>query len=183
MARNVTTSELRSFSANLAPADLQKSLITASISQSASAFLSHSSKDKDLVIGAMQVIQNHGGIVYVDEIDPEMPPYTTDETAALLKQRIIQTKRFVLLTSSNSKDSRWVPWELGIADGAKGLGKIAIFPASDTEGQDSWTSWEYLGLYRRIVWGKLEGHPNNLWMVLDHKANTAVTLRSWLSGY
>ena len=112
-----------------------------------------------------------------------MPPYTTDETAALLKQRINQTKRFVLLTSNNSKDSRWVPWELGIADGAKGLGKIALFPASDNTNDDSWTSWEYLGLYQRIVWGMLQGHQEELWMVLDHKANTAVTLRSWLSGY
>lgn len=121
--------------------------------------------------------------MYIDEIDPEMPPYTTDETAALLKQRINQTKRFVLLTSNNSKDSRWVPWELGIADGAKGLGKIAIFPASDNTYQDSWASWEYLGLYKRIVWGALQGHPDNVWMVLDHKQNTAVTLREWLSGY
>ena len=131
----------------------------------------------------MQVLQNHGGMIYIDEIDPEMPPYTTDETAALLKQRINQTKRFVLLTSNNSKDSRWVPWELGIADGAKGLGKIALFPASDNTNDDSWTSWEYLGLYQRIVWGMLQGHQEELWMVLDHKANTAVTLRSWLSGY
>lgn len=183
MARNVTIAELKGFSVNGAQAtrdNVFKSLT--SISRS-STFLSHSSKDKDVLPGAIQVLQNHGASVYIDEIDPEMPPYTSDETAALLKQRIAQTKRFVLLTTKNSKESRWVPWELGIADGAKGLSKIAIFPASDTAYDDSWVSWEYLGLYQRVVWGLLEGEPNELWMVLDKKANTAVPLRNWLSGY
>ena len=42
-------------------------------------FLSHSSKDDDLVIGATRVLENHGARVYVDEVDPVMPPYTTEE--------------------------------------------------------------------------------------------------------
>ena len=98
-----------------------------------------------------------------------------------MKQRIHQTRRFVLLASKNSQDSRWVPWELGIADGDKGLERIALFPASDASHEKDWASWEYLGLYRRIVWGDLQGHPNRLWMVIDEKRNTAVTLRDWLS--
>lgn len=130
----------------------------------------------------MEVLHNHGARVYIDEIDPEMPPYTSAETANLLKQRISQTKRFVLLTTENSKDSRWVPWELGIADGEKGLSNIALFPASDKDYDDDWTSWEYLGLYHRIVWGKLSGHNGDLWMVLNTKKNTALTLNQWLLG-
>jgi hypothetical protein len=70
-----------------------------------------------------------------------------------------------------------------IADGEKGLVNIALFPASDSIYDGNWTSWDYLGLYHRIVWGKLSGYENELWMVLDAKANTAVTLRSWLSKY
>ena len=131
----------------------------------------------------MEVLYNNGAKVYIDEVDPQMPPYTSAKTAALLKQRIGQTQRFVLLATENSKDSRWVPWELGIADGEKGLMNIALFPASDSMNNDGWTSWEYLGLYHRIVWGKLEGHETELWMVLDARANTAVTLKKWLSGY
>ncbi|MDO9328845.1 MAG: toll/interleukin-1 receptor domain-containing protein [Pseudomonas sp.] len=183
MARNITTTELRNFSANTGKAEREQLIKSSSRSGTTSTFLSHSSKDKELIIGAMQVLQNHGGLVYIDEIDPEMPPYTSEETAALLKQRISQARRFVLLTSNNSKDSRWVPWELGIADGAKGLAKIAIFPASDNTFDDSWASWEYLGLYQRVVWGKLQGYTDELWMVLDEKTNTAVTLQSWLTSY
>lgn len=183
MARNVTTAELRSSSANKTQNTRDHLFKSTASSGSMSTFLSHSSKDREILAGAIQVLQDHGAVVYIDEIDPEMPPYTSEETAELLKQRIAQTKRFVLLTTKNSKDSRWVPWELGIADGAKGLLKIAIFPASDSTYDDSWASWEYLGLYRRVVWGALQGYSQELWMVLDTKANTAVPLRDWLSGY
>ncbi|APQ11841.1 hypothetical protein BJP27_10120 [Pseudomonas oryzihabitans] len=180
MARNITKSELRSFvTISLESANLIKS---SSQAEGATVFLSHSSKDTDLVPGSIKVLKNHGATVYIDEIDPEMPPYTSSETAALIKTRIRQTKRFVLLTSDNSKDSKWVPWELGIADGEKGISSIALFPASDSQYLDSWTSWEYLGLYERIVWGKLNGYNDELWMVLNHKKNTAVPLRDWLSG-
>lgn len=182
MARNVTKAELRTFTANRSQSSRKQGFESIASSSGNSTFLSHSSKDQELLEGTIEVLHNHGARVYIDEIDPEMPPYTSAETANLLKQRISQTKRFVLLTTENSKDSRWVPWELGIADGDKGLMNIALFPASDRAGNDHWTSWEYLGLYRRIVWGKLSGYKDELWMVLDAKASTAVPLKKWLSG-
>lgn len=147
-----------------------------------STFLSHSSKDDDLVAGAILVLENHGAKVYIDEIDPEMPPYTDTNTAALLKMRIRDTSRFVLLASKNSKDSKWVPWELGIADGLKPPAEIALFPASDSNFDRSWASWEYLGLYDRIAYGELGGYEDNVWMVLNERTNTATELRKWLQG-
>ena len=42
--------------------------------------------------------------------------------------------------------------------------------------------WEYLGLYRRIAYGALEGKNEHVWMVLDEKRNEAVILRRWLKG-
>jgi len=183
MIEYITRAELRDFAANVSLAEqttLRKSAATRQLV--GSTFLSHSSKDDDLVIGAMRVLEGHGAQVYVDKIDPEMPPYTSEETAALLKERIQQTARFVLLASKNSKESRWVPWELGIADSRKGVDRIALFPASDTSGEKEWASWEYLGLYRRIVWGDLQGHKDRLWMVLDEKKNTATPLAKWLVG-
>lgn len=177
----ITRSELRAFAAKISQDEqvrIRRS--AANRTSSGATFLSHSSKDSDLVIGATKVLEGHGASVYIDEIDPAMPPYTSEETASILKQRIYQANRFVLLASKNSQDSRWVPWELGIADGAKGMDQIALFPASDTSNEKSWAQSEYLGLYRRIVWGNLEGHKDPLWMVLDEKRNTAVTLSIWL---
>lgn len=91
-------------------------------------FLSHSSKDQVLVVGAVALLAEHGASVYIDKKDPALPPYTSAETAIGLKKRIRQSRNFVLLASENSKDSRWVPWELGIADQAKNLFRVAILP-------------------------------------------------------
>jgi len=183
MVSYITKSELRDFASRQTlheQASLRKS--ARDRDPQGSTFLSHSSKDQDLVVGAMIVLRNHGASVYIDEVDPEMPPYTNDETAALLKSRIRQAGNFVLLTSENSRDSRWVPWELGVADGYKGLARIALFPASEKSYDQSWASWEYLGLYRRIVWGDMAGHEKPIWMVLNQKKNTATPLSQWLSG-
>ena len=181
MVEFVTKAELRNFAAKLTvteQATLRKSL--ASRSLSGATFLSHSSKDDDLVVGATRVLEGHGATVYTDEVDPAMPPYTNEETANLLKQRIQQTQKFVLLASANSKESKWVPWELGIADGYKGIERIALFPAAENANDTIWASWEYLGLYHRIVWGRVQGEKDPLWMVHDWKRNTAVKLSSWL---
>ncbi|WFS69323.1 toll/interleukin-1 receptor domain-containing protein [Agrobacterium leguminum] len=183
MPEFVTRAELRSFAAKKTSTEQQVIRKNASSrSLNGSTFLSHSSKDEDLVVGATIVLENHGALVYTDEKDPEMPPYTTAETAALLKTRIRQTKRFVLLTSKKSKDSKWVPWELGVADGSKGMSPIALFPSADSPTDMSWASSEYLGLYQRIVWGKIRGREKEEWIVWDERPNTAVTLRHWLTS-
>ncbi len=182
MAVFITRDELRAFAAQKTQREQAALRDSASRrSLTGSTFLSHSSKDQDLVIGATIVLEAHGAAVYIDEIDPEMPPYTTDETANLLKSRIQQAKRFVLLVTKNSKESKWVPWELGVADGYKHLPQIALFPSSDSAYDTTWAETEYLGLYRRIVWGQLQGFSESVWMVLDHKSNTATELRRWLT--
>lgn len=143
-------------------------------------FLSHSTKDAELVAGAIQLLEGHGAQVYIDKKDPQLPPYTNKATASGLKSRISDSDKFVLLASENSKDSRWVPWELGLADGYNGLERVAILPAVERPSEFAWTSWEYLGLYDRIVWGDLKGETDKVWMVLDARANTATKLSAWL---
>lgn len=150
-------------------------------SPSGATFLSHSSNDADLVVGAIRVLEGHGATVYIDKKDPTLPPYTNKDTARKLKDRIRGSKKFVLPASKNSKESRWVPWELGLADEQKGQARVAIFPAVDAQQDRSWTSWEYLGLYDRIVWGDLEGYAKRVWTVLDERKNQATELRSWLA--
>lgn len=181
MARYITRAEFRGFASNLTLNEQQTLRKRAEQrSPQGATFLSHSSKDEELVTGAVRILENHGASVYLDKIDPDLPPYTNKKTAAKLKQRINQTRKFVLLASKNSKESRWVPWELGVADGYKDIRNIALFPAVDAPYETSWTSWEYLGLYDRIVWGELEGHDKSVWMVLDERANTATELSEWL---
>lgn len=134
------------------------------------------------MVGAVRLLTGHGAKVYIDKKDPALPPYTSKDTAIGLKNRIQQSRKFVLLASKNSKDSRWVPWELGIADQAKGLGRVAILPTVETQTDVTWSSWEYLGLYDRIVWGDLQGQQKRVWMVLDERKNTATELSTWLKS-
>ena len=133
------------------------------------------------MVGAIRILEGHGATVYIDKKDPSLPPYTNKGTALTLKNRINDSKKFVLLASKNSKESKWVPWELGLADRYKGTSCVAIFPAVEERQDTAWTHWEYLGLYDRIVWGDLEGHQKRVWMVLDQKKNTATELSKWLT--
>jgi hypothetical protein len=177
----ITKSELREFSSKISVNEqhqLRKRATTASVGSST--FLSHSSKDDDLINGCIIVLENHGASVYVDEKDPEMPPFTNTGTAELLKKRIGQCRRFVMLATQNSKESKWVPWELGIADGSKGFPPVAVFPASESKVQTNWTEQEYIGLYQKIVWGTIKGEEKARWLVWNSKKNTAVPLAKWL---
>lgn len=183
MKSYTTRSEMIGYATSLLAEDRREIRRAAENSSATGAtFLSHSSKDEDLVDGAIRILRNHVAKVYIDKVDPAMPPYTTKKTASLLKDRISQTKRFVLLATKNSVNSNWVPWELGIADGKKGLSNIAIFPAVEERHQTTWTKSEYLGLYRRIIWGDIEGYDKPMWIVLDEEENTASPLRRWIQS-
>src|SRR5205823_6157132 len=95
-------------------------------------FLSHSSSDLEILPGVISLLQSHGGTVYVDKKDEALPPYTSRETAVALRRRIAESENFILFATKSSKDSRWMPWELGISDGMKQSSRTAILPAVDT---------------------------------------------------
>jgi hypothetical protein len=143
-------------------------------------FLSHSTKDSDLLPGVIAILERHGAVVYVDKKDETLPPYTSRETAAILRTRIRQSRKFILLTTQNSKDSRWMPWELGLADGYKCPSDTAILPSPEKTNERSWSEQEYLGVYDRIVYGRLEGHAQPVFMVWNQNSNSATELAKWL---
>ncbi len=90
MARYVTKTEMRSFAEKIPLNEQRERVAKASLRANthSTVFLSHSSKDKKEVPGAMTLLTNKGGLVYIDEIDPTMPPYTSDLTAKKLKKNI-----------------------------------------------------------------------------------------------
>lgn len=149
-------------------------------SPSGSAFLSHSTKDADLLPGVIALLERHGAVVYVDKKDEALPPYTSRQTARILRDRIRQSRKFILLTTKNSKDSRWMPWELGLADGYKNPSNTAILPGLDKKYEMTWTEQEYLGVYDRIVYGQIKGYQRPVFMVWNQEKNTATELSAWL---
>jgi hypothetical protein len=178
MPRYVTIHEMKQLAP---PLNEQRELLKAAASvEEKNTFLSHSSKDNELVPTVVLILENHGGKVYVDLGDDRLPQDPSVETAQVLRNAVRETKRFVLLVSPNSKGSAWIPWELGLADGQKGVPSVALFPVIEYASETKWAEQEYLGLYRRIVWGKLEGYDEEVWMVYDHHKNSATALSKWL---
>jgi hypothetical protein len=142
-------------------------------------FLSHSSKDAEYLPGVITLLENHGASVYCDLADERMPENPNPETAVIVKQQIKSSKRLVVFVTTNSKDSRWVPWELGIGDSELNPENVALLPTATTSGDQAWARQEYLGLYRHIVWGQMQGISDSIWMVYDYRKNTATKLSEW----
>jgi hypothetical protein len=181
MVQYLTKTDLRS---QAGPINEQATILrkAADRSPASATFLSHSSKDEDLLPGVVTLLERHGAAVYIDKKDEALPPFTSSETADLLRGRIQQCKKFILLTTKNSKDSRWVPWELGLADGHKRPSNVAILPGTDGATDLAWTEQEYLGCYNRIVYGKIQNRPEACFMVYNHRTKTATELREWLGS-
>ena len=151
--------------------------------QSFDVFLSHSSKDKEVLPSVINFLSQYGVNVYIDKTDKELPRNTSPETGDILKKRIQESKKFIVLVSPNSKDSKWIPWELGIADEKKKIRNVALFPNVQNASMPSWPEQEYLGLYPRIVLENFKGQSTPVWMVLDHHASTGTELSEWLKRY
>ncbi len=148
---------------------------------SADVFLAHSSSDKeDALPDAIGFLMKQGAKVYIDKDDKELPQKTSAETGAKLKRRIEQCPKFIVLVTAKSKDSRWIPWELGIADEKKKLANVALLPDVGNQANADWPEQEYLGLYPRIVFGPHVSYHDPIWMVFDHHANTGTELGQWL---
>jgi hypothetical protein len=180
MPQFATFGDLSRFNRELQIAVLLKEASSSKVGKTV--FVSHSSKDKEHLPAVISVLQNHGGRVYVDSEDDRLPNTPNPETADILRGAIKSCSRFVLFVTTNSKDSSWIPWELGLADGEKGQWSIALFPTAEGPYEQRWSETEYLGLYQRIVWGRIKDvSEKDGWIVWNHEKNEAVTLSRWLT--
>jgi hypothetical protein len=134
-------------------------------------FLSHSHKDRELVQPAVAFLRSHGVKIYVDWLDAGMPDVVSGETAKIIKDRIKQHKKFLVMVTENSKDSRWVPWELGYADPVKGMDHIASFPVAE---HTDFAQNEYMKIYPKFY------HVSDTWWVWLDDPTKLVRLENWL---
>lgn len=140
-------------------------------------FLSHSYRDAEAIVLLKEKLRDLGFTVYVDwQNDPQLSrENVSSSTASLLRRRIGQCRGLLLAaTESSTTISRWVPWELGYADGA--IHRVAIFPYLSSEiHQSTYKGNEYLGLYPYI-----DAAETLAWVNFSDSSYS--TLRKWLDG-
>ena len=142
-------------------------------------FLSHNSSDNEILAGLTLLLQDLGYTVYVDWNDPKLDKDTvTPKTAAILRERMKQSKSFIYAFTENSLDSKWMPWELGYFDGLKDS-RIAVLPISKSN-KNTYKGSEYIGLYNHIQIAKIRGsNKDALWV---HNGEDYIIYSSWLTG-
>lgn len=111
-------------------------------------FLSHSHKDEELVKGLIELLAEQDIYIYVDWNDSSMSRITSGETARKIKKRIQELRLFFFLATENGLNSKWCPWELGVADSFKKWENILIIPVADPSGH--FEGNEYLQIYKHL---------------------------------
>lgn len=126
-------------------------LAKASFDDTYDVFLSHRFMDADEVKVIYDDLVRAGIKVYVDWIvDKDLDRKNiTKETVSRVRTRMKNCRSLLFVTSENSSDSKWMPWELGYMD-AK-TDKVAILPVvSDSYTKQRFEGQEYLGIYPYI---------------------------------
>jgi len=112
-------------------------------------FLSHSSKDKKLIIMFKKKLVNMGYSVYVDWIDDSEA--RRNEITPKLKVAMNNSYSLLYVHTHNSENSKWTPWEIGYFDSKKGPSKIGVMPIlNDDNDIASYNGQEYLEQYNQI---------------------------------
>lgn len=111
-------------------------------------FLSYRRKDRIYVDPIVRFLKGIGVNVYIDYLDDSLPDDPNPKTAEILRSRIKQSDKFILLATPNSKDSKWIPWELGLGDGFISDSHVAILPLVNYS--NSWSEQEYFSIYGYI---------------------------------
>lgn len=150
-----------------------RNLIRLAEDASVTVFICHNHKDTELIAHVRDVLAKFKARIYVDWEDHGMPSITNSDTATRIKSMIRRHQRFVLLASDNALASRWVPWELGFADAAKGIDAMATFPVQ--EDYSAYQGNEYVSLYPRI-----EQYQETFWYV-KYPSGTQRELSDWLT--
>lgn len=114
-------------------------------------FLSHSSRDKELVIGAKKLIEDKGHTVYVDWIeDADLDRGAVDrQRANHLRHRMKQCGALFYAHTPNAALSKWCPWELGFFDALR-QPERRVFVMPILGRGETYKGQEYLALYDTV---------------------------------
>lgn len=155
--------------------DLESLQEATSHALSCDTFVAHSSDDIELIKKIIEYFYILGAKPYIDKDDMELPKYTDIDTAKKLKSNIDACKRFVMVVTDNSINSKWVPWELGVADMLKSYQNVAILPIEGENVSESFIGNEYLGIYKQIR------EKNGKLVVYNPENKETTSIEEWLT--
>lgn len=115
-------------------------------------FISHKHADLEDLKGLLGFLErNYDVKVYIDSQDPNMPKFTSAETASNIKERIKECDKFILLATHGAIESKWCNWELGYGDARKFKDHIALFSMKPKGVNDEdYVGSEYMRIYPYI---------------------------------
>lgn len=151
--------------------------VRASYSQEVTIFLSHKHDEKKELENAIALLKSINVNVYVDWTDTGMPKTTSGDTAKRLKDKIKSSKKFILLATEQSINSKWCNWELGIGDVHKYIKDIALLVVKDD--YSAWSGTEYLQIYPVI--GRRYSH-SDLYYDVQFPDGKTIDLVAWLNS-
>ncbi|WP_437935153.1 TIR domain-containing protein [Sorangium sp. So ce341] len=146
-------------------------------------FLSHSLRDAVRVLELKKLIERLGYSVYVDWVEDEEldRQSVSKKTAERLRKRIRRSRSLLVHATEHTSLSRWVPWEIGVADGAGKRVGVLPTPEADVDTSE-YRGEEYLGLYPYIHLARIRGTDDQtLWA--NRNVKTYVDFDSWLDGH
>jgi hypothetical protein len=89
-------------------------------------FLSYRRKDEARIKSVVGFLIAQNVSIYVDYLDSTLPNPPDYTTAKILRERLKTCDKFILLATPNSKESYWMPWELGLGDGFTGYDNTIV---------------------------------------------------------
>jgi len=142
-------------------------------------FLSHSLTDLAPAKAAVNLLERHGASVYLDIQDASLQSRTPRDIANTLRNAIRSCRRLVVVVTENTQTSRWIPWEMGIADADVGELRVALLPTRpNLFSAADWSDQAYFTLYARIE--PANADPNPTWLVRTSSGQW-ISLAEWIT--
>lgn len=139
-------------------------------------FLSHNHRDKEILESVIVELKLLGVNIYVDWNDEFMPFVTSGETAKRIKDRIKNSRKFILIATEAAIASKWCNWELGYGDAYHFPNDIAIMPILESR-DEKFSGSEYLQIYP-IITNEFQYSIGNYYV---EYRGAKISLKNWLS--
>jgi len=133
-------------------------------------FLSHSFRDRELIVGTRELIIQRNLSVYVDWIDDrDLDREAVDgETAERLREKMRVSDTLFYAHTPSASISRWCPWELGYFD-ALHYPDRQVFILPVLEGSEGYPGQEYLSLYPLVDLDTYKHEPRRVREEQEHE--------------